>query len=174
MKIMTKYLNCLKAVALAFIFGLLAACAHPDSVNLGTSYDSVMDKLGAPDSRTVLPDGTLRLVYSLQPMGQQSFVMIFNKEGHLIFKENLLQQKYFNEIKPKIMNEQDIYNMFGHPCEKWTYALSGEHTYMYRFQDGGMDWALWVDFDNKTNEVLRYVISIDPWTQRDGDDDKNI
>lgn len=42
---MTKYLNCLKAVALAFIFGLLAACAHPDSVNLGTSYDSVMDKL---------------------------------------------------------------------------------------------------------------------------------
>lgn len=107
---MTKYLNCLKAVALAFIFGLLAACAHPDSVNLGTSYDSVMDKLGAPDSRTVLPDGTLRLVYSLQPMGQQSYVMIFNKEGHLIFKENLLQQKYFNEIKPKIMNEQDIYN----------------------------------------------------------------
>ena len=59
---MTKYLNCLKAVALAFVFGLLAACAHPDSVNLGTSYDSVMDKLGAPDSRTVLPDGTLRLV----------------------------------------------------------------------------------------------------------------
>ena len=105
---MTKYLNSLKTVALAFIFGLLAACAHPDSVGLGTSYDSVMDKLGAPDSRIVLPDGSLRVVYSLQPMGQQSYVMIFNKEGHLIFKENLLQQKYFNEIKPKVMNEQDI------------------------------------------------------------------
>ncbi len=170
---MSRYLKWLKALFAALMISLLTACAHPDSFSLGSSYDTVMDKLGAPDSRTVLPDGNIRLVYSMQPMGQTSYVMIFNKEGHLIFKDNLLQQKYYKEIKPKVMNEQDIYNMFGHPCEKWSYALSGEHTYMYRFQEGGLDWALWVDFDNKTNEVLRYVISIDPWTQRDGDEKQN-
>lgn len=169
---MKNFMIWMRRLVLIIAVGVLTACAHPDGMSLGTSYDTVMDKLGAPDSRMVLPNGNIRLVYSMQPMGQTSYVMIFNKEGHLVFKDNLLQQKYFNDIKPKIMNEQDIYNMFGRPCETWRYALSDEHTYMYRFQDGGLDWALWVDFDNKTNEVLRYVISIDPWTQRDSDNDK--
>lgn len=163
-------LKFLKLLILSVSVALLAACAHPDLFKQGDSYETVVEKLGTPDSRQLLPDGTLRIVYSMQPMGQASYVMIFDKQGKMIFKDNLLQQKYFNQIKPKIMNEKDIYEMFGHPCEKWTYKLLGEHTYMYRFSEGGFDWALWVDFDNKTDEVLRYVISIDPWTQRDADD----
>jgi hypothetical protein len=40
---------------------------------------------------------------------------------------------------------------------------------MYRYLDGAFPMALWVDFDEKTHEVLRYVISIDPWSQQDTD-----
>lgn len=41
---------------------------------------------------------------------------------------------------------------------------------MYRYQDSaGFPMALWVDFDLQNDEVLRYVLSIDPWSQRDSD-----
>lgn len=88
----------------------------------------------------------------------------------MIFKDQLLQQKYFNQIKPKVQDSQDIYTMFGKPCEQWHYKNLGEHTYMYRYLDeSGFLMALWVDFDDKDDKVLRYVLSIDPWVQRDAD-----
>ena len=148
----------------------LTACAHPDMIKLNDTYDHSVKELGVPDSTTRLPDGSIRIVYSMQPMGQTSYVMIFNPEGRLIFKDQLLQQKYFNQIKPKVQDSQDIYTMFGKPCEQWHYRNLGEHTYMYRYLDeSGFPMALWVDFDDKDDKVLRYVLSIDPWVQRDAD-----
>ncbi len=150
---------------------VLTACAHPDFIKLGTSYDAVRQELGAPDAQTLTPEGNIRMVYSMQPMGQQSYAMIFDKNtGKLISKENILYEQYYvKNIKPTVMSEQDIFNMFGRPCEQWTYKLLKEHTYMYRFAENGFDLALWVDFDNETSHVLRWVISLDPWTQRDAD-----
>ncbi len=161
----------LRLFALGALVVLLSACAHPDLVSIGDNYDQVMKELGAPDAQQVMPDGTVRVVYSMQPMGQQSYEMIFDSKGKMIFKQNMLYEAfYMKNIKPKIMNEKDVYELLGKPCETWSYALSKEHTYMYRYQEGGFDWAVWVDFDDKTNEVLRWVISIDPWSQRDTDD----
>ena len=80
----------------------LSACAHPDMIKLNDTYDYTVKELGVPDSTTRLPDGSIRIVYSMQPMSQASYVMIFNPEGKLIFKDQLLQQKYFNQIKPKV------------------------------------------------------------------------
>lgn len=164
---MTKFYK-LILVCCAALF--LTACAHPDMIKLNDTYDHTVKELGVPDSTTRLPDGSIRIVYSMQPMGQTSYVMIFNPEGRLIFKDQLLQQKYFNQIKPKVQDSQDIYTMFGKPCEQWHYKNLGERTYMYRYLDeSGFPMALWVDFDDKDDKVLRYVLSIDPWVQRDAD-----
>ena len=157
-----------------FLFTLMAlicsACAHPDLIHLNDSYEHTVRELGAPDSEQDLQDGSKRVVYSMQPMGQTSYVMIFDPKGKLVFKDQLLQQKYFNQIKPKLQNSKDIYDMFGRPCETWHYKLLGEHTVMYRYLDEvGYPMALWVDFDDKDDRVLRYVLSIDPWSQQDGD-----
>ena len=70
-------------------------------IKLNDTYDYTVKELGVPDSTTRLPDGSIRIVYSMQPMGQASYVMIFNPEGKLIFKDQLLQQKYFNQINLK-------------------------------------------------------------------------
>lgn len=154
--------------ALAIVF--LSACAHPDLIKMNDTYDHTVSELGKPDSEVTLADGSKRVVYSMQPMEQRSYLMIFDPQGHLVFKDQLLQQKYFNQIKPKVMDSEDIYVMFGRPCETWHYKLLGEHTYMYRYQDeAGFPMALWVDFDDKDDKVLRYVLSIDPWSQRDSD-----
>ena len=160
-----------KAAVCAAALVILSACAHPDMVKLNDSYADTVKALGEPDSKMLDAQGNVRIVYSMQPMGQTSYVMVFNPEGKLIFKDQLLQQKYFNQIKPKIQDSKDIYNMFGKPCETWHYKNLGEHTVMYRYQDeAGFPMALWVDFDDKDDRVLRYVLSIDPWSQKDGDD----
>ena len=119
---MTKFYK-LILVCCAALF--LTACAHPDMIKLNDTYDHTVKELGVPDSTTRLPDGSIRIVYSMQPMGQTSYVMIFNPEGRLIFKDQLLQQKYFNQIKPKVQDSQDIYTMFGKPCEQWHYRNLG-------------------------------------------------
>ncbi len=149
---------------------LLTSCAHPDFIKPGTSYDVVITELGQPDSTSQLEDGTIRLVYSGQPYDQSSYVMVFNHEGKLVEKYNILQEKYFKLIKPKVMHSEDILVLLGPPAEKWTYKNLGEHTFMYRYQDSaGFPMALWVDFDLENDEVVRYVLSIDPWSQRDSD-----
>ncbi|MCD8338600.1 MAG: hypothetical protein LUC43_00095 [Burkholderiales bacterium] len=166
-----KIVKLLCAVALMCI---LSACNHPDLVKIGENYQQVMDQLGAPDSNTTLPDGSIRVVYSMQPMGPQVYALIFSPDGKLIKKEQILYEKFFiDNIKPHEMDQADIDRMFGKPCEKWRYALSDTHVYMYRFEEGGLPWALWVDFDNKTNKVLKWTVSIDPWSQRDDGNDFN-
>lgn len=149
---------------------MLIGCSHPSLVREGTSYESVTEKIGAPDYAERLSDGRIRAVYSQQPMGQTSYVLIFDPSGHLIFRDQLLQQKYFNEIRPGVQTKEDILKFFGKPCEEHQYKNLGESTFMYRYQDAGMHaMALWVDFDDRTGKVLRYVLSLDPWSQRDSE-----
>ncbi|MCD8338602.1 MAG: hypothetical protein LUC43_00105 [Burkholderiales bacterium] len=160
----------IKLFCVVLAISLLSACSHPDLIKVGESYQQVMDQLGTPDAQTNLPDGSIRVVYSRQPMGQTVYALIFGPDGTLIKKEQILYEKFIKEnIKPHQMDQADIDKLFGHPCEKWTYKLSNTHVYMYRFEEGGLPWALWVDFDNNTNKVLSWTISIDPWSQRDGD-----
>ena len=158
---------------MAAVAASLFGCAHPDFIKLNDDYSHVVKELGKPDSESKLPDGKTRLIYTAQPMGQQSYVMIFDTNGKLIFKDNILQEKYYAElVKPGKQNSDDILVLFGPPCEKWTYKNLGEHTFMYRYLDSGMfPMAFWVDFDLKNDKVLRYVLSIDPWSQRDSDRD---
>ncbi len=167
--------NLLKVALMAVVTVTLFGCAHPDFIKLNDSYSYVIEELGQPDSVTKLPDGKTRIVYSMQPMGQACYVMIFDTNGKLVFKDNILQEKYYRElVKPGKQTSQDILVLFGKPCETWTYDNLGEHTFMYRYLDSVMyPMAFWVDFDNKTDKVLRYVISIDPWSQRDSDTDRD-
>lgn len=139
-------------------------------IKLNDTYDHTVKELEVPDSTTRLPDGSIRIVYSMQPMGQTSYVMIFNPEGRLIFKDQLLQQKYFNQIQAQSPGQSGHLHDVRKAYEQWHYRNLGEHTYMYRYLDeSGFPMALWVDFDDKDDKVLRYVLSIDPWVQRDAD-----
>ncbi|MCD8340428.1 MAG: hypothetical protein LUC43_09590 [Burkholderiales bacterium] len=151
----------------------LVACNHPDFIKVGESYQQVMDQLGFPDSETKMPDGTIRVVYSQQPMGPQVYAFIFGPDGNLIKKEQILKQKFFiDNIKKGVMDQQDIDRMFGRYCEKRPNALSDSYSYMYRYVEQGMPMALYVDFDNKTGKVIDWATTIDPWSIKGDGGDK--
>ena len=79
----------------------LCGCAHPQMIDLGSTESQVVEKLGKPDSITAMPDGTTRYTYSLQPEGQEVWLMFFDKNGRFVKREQaLVEENFYRLIKP--------------------------------------------------------------------------
>lgn len=156
------------AVALSVV-ALLAGCAHPQLVELGDGVAAVVDRLGEPMAKTAMADGTVRWTYSLQPYGQEVWWLFVDESGHVVAREQGLQEKYFNLLTPGVSTEQDVWNLWGKCAEKYTFHLVNQHAWMYRFKDfGGFDMAVWPQFD-ESGVMQSMEVTIDPWRDRDGD-----
>ena len=90
------------AALLVLIPIMLAACAHPQLIDLGTAESQVVQKLGEPNATVPLADGRTRLVYSQQPFGQECWWMTFSADGRFEKLENVLNREHFMLIfQPK-------------------------------------------------------------------------
>ena len=148
---------------------VLAGCAHPDLIKTGASEISVVNELGAPDSKMSREDGSFTLVYSMQPFGKETYWMNFDKNGNFIGKEKTMNEEHFKLVIPGKHTREDVYQMFGHCAQEYDFILRNETAYMYRFNDDvGMAIAFWAQFD--TNGVVtETAVTQDPW-DNDGDD----
>lgn len=148
---------------------LLGGCAHPQLIDMGQSHESVIETLGQPQAETQMPDGTVRMTYSVQPFGQEVWWLFVDADGKVVAREQGLQEKYFNLVKIGTSTEADVWALWGKCAEKYTFSLVNEHAWMYRFRDnGGFDMAVWPQFD--VNGIVRSMdVTIDPWKDRDAD-----
>lgn len=91
MSTLSKAMKKLEAAALLVLIPImLAACAHPQLIDLGTAESQVVQKLGEPNATVPLADGRTRLVYSQQPFGQECWWMTFSADGrHLAMMPHL-------------------------------------------------------------------------------------
>lgn len=145
---------------------VLAGCAHPQLLDLGESEPQIIESLGAPDARTVLPDGRVRLVYSGQGAAQEVWWLTLDAAGRLEKRENVLDREHFALIRPGVSTEADVHALFGKCAQKYTFALIDQHAWMYRFKDDGVfDMACWVQFDTK-GVVTEVGYTLDPWKDR--------
>lgn len=141
----------------------LIGCAHPDLIDPGASEVTVVNELGAPDSRMEFEDGSSILVYSLQPFGKEVYWMRFDKDGKYIGKERTMNEEHFKLVIPGKHTRQDVYKMFGHCAQEYEFRLQDQTAYMYRFDDDvGMDMAFWVQFDRQ-GVVTETAVTQDPW-----------
>ena len=146
---------------------MLAACAHPQRMDLSMSREAVEEKLGPADAATRLEDGTTRLVYSMQPMSQQVWWLTFDAAGNLVRKEEVLDRAHFALIKPGVSTQKDVYALFGDCAQKYVFHLSDQTAWMYRFLDDGVfHMACWVQFDMQ-GVVTEVGYTTDPWHDRD-------
>lgn len=156
----------LAAVAAAV---MLAGCAHPQLVELGDLETAAVERLGEPMAKTRMEDGTVRWTYSLQPYGQEVWWLFVDETGHVVSREQGLQEKYFNLIRPGVSTEDDVWKLWGRCAQKYTFHLVNQHAWMYRYKDfGGFDMAVWPQFDE--NGVVQSVeTTMDPWKEKDGE-----
>ena len=76
-----KILKTIKICALSMSALILAGCAHPDLIDVGTPENAVLTELGMPDSKMTQPDGSFILVYSMQPSDRKSIGCALIKMG---------------------------------------------------------------------------------------------
>ncbi len=155
-----------KSVALvcaaAFFLG---GCSHPQLVDLGATEAQVVAQIGPATARKVMPDGTVRLMYNRQPMGQEVWWMFFDASGRYIRLEQALTYENFTKIIPGKTTQKEVDEMFGKCAETFDFKLLNQSAYMYRYVgDFSRDMALWVQFDRK-GIVTEWSISDDPWKE---------
>lgn len=131
------------AALLVLIPIMLAACAHPQLIDLGTAESQVVQKLGEPNATVPLADGRFEKL------------------------ENVLNREHFALIKPGRSTEADVWNLFGQYAERYEFRLKNQHAWMYRFKDEGIfDMAFWVQFDTR-GIVAEVGYTLDPYKDRD-------
>lgn len=105
--------------------GLLAAvvvagCAgHPHQaarLAAGTPRAQVLAQAGPPTAEHALAAGGTRLVYSLQPLGQQAWVFDFDAAGRLAGARQTLNADDFARIETGRWTGADLLREFGPPA----------------------------------------------------------
>lgn len=157
----------IKSLVIVSACSLLAACAHPDLLEVGQSGDFVVTELGAPDSKMTLADGGYILVYSHQPFGMEVYWLYFDKDGRFVKHERALNEEHFALVQVGKHTKADVYQMFGKCAQEYDFRLQKETAFMYRFEDvGGYNQAFWVQFDTQ-GIVTETAVTQDPW-ENDG------
>lgn len=124
-----------RAAAFALALGLLGGCASPDGAKLGAARVDVVASLGTPVSRTPLPGGGERLLYTTQPAGFSVFHLDFDAQGHLVRREQVLTQERLAAIPVGQWTVADVQRTFGPPMRVERVARFDGDIWTYRFMD---------------------------------------
>jgi hypothetical protein len=134
---------------LAVAAAVLAGCAHPwNSVNFapGTPREQVVARAGQPYRVLPLPDGGQRYQYTLQPLGQEAFMVDFDAGGRLVRSRQVLTEAEFNRIEIGKWTRADVEREFGPPARIDGVTSWNGPVYTYRWYQQG-DMFYWVYFD---------------------------
>jgi hypothetical protein len=140
----------LRAAALAAIVStLVSACAvfGGREIPPGTPRDQVIAKVGKPTRSVRLADGNERLQYSLQPAGQQAWMVDLDASGRVVRVYQALTEPNFNRIQPG-WTAADVEREFGPPGHIDRVGAFTGKVWEYRWQDplgGNMFYWVYVD-----------------------------
>jgi hypothetical protein len=136
----------LSALALS---ALVAGCAGPwrmGQLSAGTPRDAVLASLGTPTRSVRLPDGGERLQYSLQPFGQQAWMVDLDAGGRLVRSRQVMTANDFHRIVPGQWTRADVEREFGPPGTVDRVASWNGPILTYRWNDGA-DMFYWIYLD---------------------------
>ncbi len=157
--------KCLMAAAAVPLTAVLGGCAHPQLLDFGLQESDVRAKLGEPDSRTVLEDGTVRLVYSHQPMGQEVWWLFFDRDGRYVKLESAMNEEHFALAEAGKTTEAQVRLLFGKCAQEYDFRLLDQTALMYRFEDDSRRaMAVWFQFD-RSGILTEWAVTDDPWVR---------
>lgn len=136
------------ALAAFALAGLLAACAHPTSVQIGAPAQTVAETLGAPDSKLAAENGTSIWVYSAQAVGREVYWVYFDEKHRFVKTEEVLNEAHFALVRPGQSTIVEVQKLFGKPARHYTLHLLGEEAVIYRYLNFfGQGMAFWVQYN---------------------------
>ena len=144
---------------LAVFAALLAACASPDRMPLGSSRDATLAQLGPPTAVHRLPDGE-RLQYSYQPAGPWVHNLDFDANGRLLRHTQVMDPADFERhIVVDQWTRAEVLQRYGRPALVEKVARFDGDIWTYRFLEISRRRMLHVHIDPQG--VVRRVMSTD-------------
>ncbi len=158
LRFQTKYLS---VAAAAFA---LAGCAQLQSVPPGTSVAEVEQKFGKPTITCPNADGTQRMIWSQQPMGQYAFGSFISKDGTIVAMKQLLTDAHFDMLAQGKWTDEQVLCEFGPPAEKVGVGKDKEIVWSYRYkQSGTWNSLMYVFLGADGKQVTHFHPGPDPW-----------
>lgn len=143
---------------LAMLAALLAGCAAPDRMPLGSSRDETLNKLGSPSAVHRLPDGE-RLQYSYQPAGPWVHNLDFDASGRLVRRAQVMDPADFGRIAIDQWTRADVLLHYGRPALVEQVARFDGDIWTYRFLEITRRRMLHIHID--PSGVVRRVMTTD-------------
>ena len=117
----------------------LGACASMQDIPPGTPLAEVQARYGAPTMDCPMPDGTRRLIWSSQPMGQYAWATRAGPDGKVEQVEQILTDAAFRQVEVGVWRREQLQCTFGPPAEVSVVGLpSSRHlVWSYRYRQAG-------------------------------------
>ena len=141
----------MKRLVIALVAVLLSACAGFPlggyDIPPGTPRDAVLARSGRPTRVVPLPAGGERLQYSLQPVGQEAWMVDIDSGGKVVRSFQALTFENFNRIQPG-WTMADVEREFGPPARVDGVMSWRGPIWTYRWRDiANADMFYFVYFD---------------------------
>ncbi|WP_342133420.1 hypothetical protein [Hydrogenophaga sp. OTU3427] len=146
------------ALGAALCAALLAACAAPERMPLGSSRDETLARLGQPTAVHRLADGE-RLQYSYQPAGPWVHNLDFDASGRLQRRQQVMDPADFAQIETGRWTRDDVLRRYGRPAQVERVARFDGEVWTYRFLDNQRRRQLHVHLDPAG--TVRQVLTTD-------------
>ena len=138
----------IKLFLLASTALLLSACAV-QQVQLGSSREEVISRYGKPSAIVVMPSGTTRLQYSLQPAGQSAVMVDLDAASRVVSAREVLNPAGFAQVEVGKWTRADAERAFGPPARvDRVYSWPGD-IMNYRWRDVNTDMFFWLYLDSE-------------------------
>ena len=148
----------------------LTACAQLQSVPAGTPVSQVEKEFGKPTTVCTNNDGTQRMIWTLQPMGQYAYGSFISKDGNVVAMKQLLTDAHFAMLAQGKWTAQQVTCEFGPPANTDGVAKGNEIVWAYRYKQSDT-WPsmMYVYMGADGKEVTHFHPGPDPWSLGGGD-----
>ncbi|HSI54339.1 MAG: hypothetical protein ACAH21_03865 [Ramlibacter sp.] len=141
----------MRKLLLASIVALLAGCVGGPFASYefppGTPREAVVARMGQPQRVFRLPNGE-RLEYSMQPFGQQAWMVDVDASGRVMQTRQVLTEENFHRIVPGTWTLADVQREFGRPAKVDAVTSWNGAVLTYRWKDvANSNMFYWVYLD---------------------------
>ncbi|SIT40069.1 putative lipoprotein [Paraburkholderia ribeironis] len=157
------------ALVCAAVFAL-GACAQPwEGFHTGEQESAVVARLGQPREVYNLPDGSRRLMWPTQPMGEVTVAADIDATGKVISIRQVLQPNEFYRAEPGKWTKNEVLVNFGRPEETAYFPLMKREVWSYRYLEDGVWYLLFHFYFDDTGVLRSTQKSPDPLHEQGGD-----
>lgn len=149
----------------AGLFLLISGCASVSSVQPGSPIADVVQKFGRPSVTCSLADGSRRMIWTQQPMGETAYALTIGADNVVNSKQQVLNDNHFATLgNGKVWTPEALRCEFGPPASVTEDGLGHQKQWVwsYRYMRGSDALMMNIYMGSDGKQMTRFGAGPDP------------